>query len=228
MKLGGLQKLSLIDFPNKLAAVVFTQGCLFRCQFCHNASLVLPEKFSPLVKEEAFFSFLLSRKNNLEAVVISGGEPTMQKDLVYFTEKIKKMGFATKLDTSGICPEVLKELLEKNLLDYVAMDIKAPWEKYKKIIGVPFEEKNIRASINLLLESKISFEFRTTLVPYFHSLEDIITMAKMIEKAPLYVLQKFVPTTTLSSFPKNKAFLEEELLPYIEKAKKYVKKCYYQ
>jgi len=228
MRLGGLQKLSLIDFPKKLAAVVFTQGCPFRCHFCHNESLVIPEKFSSSLDEEDFFSFLRSRKNRLDGVVISGGEPTIQKDLISFIERIKDIGFAVKLDTSGICPEVLKELLQKNLLDYVAMDIKAPFEKYEKVIGTKIDTEKIQDSINLLLNSKILFEFRTTLVPHFHSLDDIIVMAKMIKTAPVYILQKFIPTSTLTSFKNKKSFFEKELHPYIKEAKKHVKSCYYR
>jgi len=228
MRLGGLQKLSLIDFPNKLSAIVFTQGCPFRCHFCHNASLVLPEKFSQCINEDDFFSFLISRKNKLDGVVISGGEPTIQNDLINFIEKIKKMDFAIKLDTSGICPDVLNELLQKNLLDYVAMDIKAPLENYEKVIGTKVDTKKIQKSINLLLNSKILFEFRTTLVPQFHNLKDIEAMAQMIKDAPLYILQKFIPESTLSIFQNNKSFMEKEIDPYIEKAKKHVKNCYYR
>ena len=228
MRLGGLQKLSLIDFPNKLAAVVFTQGCPFRCHFCHNASLVLPEKFSQPLDEKNFFSFLMSRKGRLDGVVISGGEPTIQKDIISFIEKIKKLGFSIKLDTSGVRPDVLEELLKKDLIDYVAMDIKAPFRKYETVIGTKVDVKKIQTSINLLLNSNILFEFRTTLVAHFHDLEDIIDMAKMVKKAPVYILQKFIPTTTLSLFQNKKAYLEEEVIPYLEKAKKYVKECYYR
>ncbi|MGC9053845.1 MAG: anaerobic ribonucleoside-triphosphate reductase activating protein, partial [Candidatus Hydrogenedens sp.] len=126
MKIGGFQPFSLSDFPNCVSAIVFTQGCNFRCPFCHNPSLVLPELFLPPIPEEALIAFLNERKGKLDGVVITGGEPTIQSDLMKFVSEIKGLGYKVKLDTNGSNPEILKELIENNLLDYVAMDVKAP------------------------------------------------------------------------------------------------------
>ena len=226
MQIGGLQKLSLIDYPQKLAAVLFTQGCNFRCHFCHNPSLVKQELFLQSLTEEEIFQFLKKRKNQLDGVVITGGEPTLQKDLIPFIQKIKKLGYSIKLDTSGVNFSVLKDLLELDLIDYVAMDIKAPLQKYPFIINASIKLENIEESIKLLLKSSISIEFRTTLVPSLHTLEDIISMAKMIQGAPLYVLQTFESHTVLNSDLKDqKAFSKEELEPYSQKAQEFVQMC---
>ena len=159
--IGGLQKTSLLDFPKKIAAIVFTQGCNFRCGYCHNAEL-LDFSAEPKVKEEDFFDFLTKRKGKLDGVVITGGEPTVQSGLKEFILKIKDLGFEVKLDTNGTNPKVLSELLQ--IIDYVAMDIKAPFTKYGMIAGVNVNIENIRESINLIISSNVDYEFRTTVV----------------------------------------------------------------
>ena len=162
MKLGGLIKFTLIDFPGRPAAVVFTQGCNFRCRYCHNPELVYPHMFSAPMPEEELFFFLKRRQGTLEGVVITGGEPTLHEDILDFTAKIKNMGFAVKWDTNGTRPDVLREAYARKLLDYVAMDLKAPLEKYSVITGVDFNPAILKESMKLITQSGIPYQFRTT------------------------------------------------------------------
>jgi pyruvate formate lyase activating enzyme len=141
MKIGGLQKFSLLDYPGKISAVVFTQGCNFRCPYCHNPELVDPERFQECIPEDEIFAFLETRRGKLEAVTVTGGEPTIQNGLSSFVRRIKDMGFMVKLDTNGSRPEVLEELIRHKLIDYIAMDIKAPLEKYEAVTGWKGESK---------------------------------------------------------------------------------------
>lgn len=221
MKIGGIVKLTLIDYPGKLACIIFTQGCPFRCSFCHNPSLVIPSLFIPSMDEKEIFKFLEERKGKLEGVVISGGEPTIQEDLESFIQKVKDLGYLVKLDTSGIDPEKLQHLINKNLLDYITMDIKAPLNKYEKIINRKIDIEKIKQSIEIIKKFK-SYEFRTTVIKEVHTKEDIIDMAQTIKNAKKYVLQTFIPNTTLKESFKNKnpisfSFLKEEIEKYIEK-----------
>ncbi len=162
MNIGGFQKLSLIDYPGHLSTVVFTQGCNFRCPVCHNPELVLPDLFDEPIPEQEVFSFLESRKGKLQAVVVTGGEPTLHTDLPKFLAAIKRMGFKTKLDTNGARPEVLQSLFDEKLIDFVAMDIKAPLELYSKLAGCKVDEAAIQKSIALILDSFVPHQFRTT------------------------------------------------------------------
>lgn len=162
MKIGGLIKFTLIDFPGRPAAVVFTQGCNFRCRYCHNPELVYPHMFAEPVAMEEIYSFLKRRQGTLEGVVVSGGEPTLHEDLPSFMADLKAMGYATKLDTNGTRPDMLRELLDKKLLDYIAMDIKAPLEKYSLITGVDFNPEVLKQSMDLIRQSGLEYEFRTT------------------------------------------------------------------
>lgn len=162
MKLGGLVKFTLIDFPGTPAAVVFTQGCNFRCRYCHNPELVYPHLFTESMPEKEVMAFLQRRQGTLEGVVISGGEPTLQEDLVRFMADIKALGYKTKLDTNGTRPEVIQELIDKKLVDFIAMDLKAPLEKYAAITGVEANSTVIRQSMDLLVKSGLAYQFRTT------------------------------------------------------------------
>lgn len=227
MRIGGLQKLSLIDFPGKISAVVFTQGCNFRCQFCHNASLVIPEKFSTQYSEDDIFEFLHKRHGQIDGVVISGGEPTLHHDLKAFIEQIKNLGFSIKLDTNGTSPNVLQDLYNCNLLDYVAMDIKHELSKYNEIIGTVVNIKNIQHSINIIQSSNIPYEFRTTIVPAFHNEHDIVSIAKQISGANRLALQEFVPDHAIVSSLTNENSLftpdnKSKLNNIIEQCKQYV------
>lgn len=191
MKLAGLQKLSLLDFPGKLCATVFTWGCSLRCPFCHNASLVT-YKAEQELSEDEFFAFLASRKGLLDGVCVSGGEPTLQPDLEQFIGKIKALGFAVKLDTNGTNPALLQKLIDGGLIDYAAMDIKNSREKYPLTTGIEsFDTADIEKSIDILMRGKIPYEFRTTLVREFHTAQDITAIAQRINGAPGYYLQTF-------------------------------------
>ena len=195
MEIGVLNTFSLSDFPGKVAAVVFTQGCNFRCPYCHNASLIpyhyhVPDEL--LIPEEHFFEFLEYRSNRLDAVVVSGGEPTIHRDLPAFLRRIKDMGFAVKLDTNGSKPEVLKEILENNLVDFIAMDIKAPLDNYKKLTGwiiAPKDKDKIKKSIALISESSVEHEFRTTVVEALLTPEDMQEIRKLLPAGSTYRLQ---------------------------------------
>lgn len=202
MRIGGIQKTSLLDFPNMVSAIVFTKGCNFACGYCHN-----PELFNSEVDytTSEFFEFLKTRIGKLDGVVITGGEPCLQQDLIEFIKQIKEMGFLVKLDTNGSFPEVIEELLNKDLIDYIAMDIKAPLKKYQEITNSKIDIKNIQKSINLIINSKLNYEFRTTVVKSQLKFEDFEEIGDLINGAKKYYLQKFIPSKTL-----NPAFLEEE------------------
>ncbi len=225
MEIGGLQKLTLIDYPGRLAATVFIIGCDFRCPFCYSPELVLPEKIKnqPRIPEKDFFDFLKKRKGLLEGVVICGGEPTIHQKLPDFCQKIKKLGYLIKLDTNGSNPEMLKKLINpppslrsksgEGLIDYVAMDIKAPKAKYSEAAGVKVNIKKIEESINILKNDKIDCEFRTTVVPTIHKKEDIIKIAQWLSPAKRYYLQNFRPEKTINpKFEKIKPYPQEYLL----------------
>ena len=222
MKIAGIQKFSLIDFPEKLSAVLFVQGCNFRCGYCHNRELVLPEYFSSTIPEEDIFKFLQSRTGKLQGVVITGGEPTIFADLIPFIKKIKSLGFSVKLDTNGSNPEVLKEILENNLVDYIAMDIKAPIGRYKEIIGVEVDTEKIFKSVELIRNSDIDYEFRTTLIKGFHSLKDILQICQIIKGNKKYVLQNFYPSDSLilKDYREKSGFSKVELENFKDKLRK--------
>ncbi len=191
MKIGGLQKFTLSDFPGKCAAIVFTQGCNFRCPFCHNGRLIAldaPPELS--IEEKDIFYFLNSRKKQIDGVVISGGEPTIQKDLPLFCAKIKKIGLSVKLDTNGSRPDVLEDLLRKRLLDYVAMDIKASYANYSLLSGVPVDIKSIKKSISVLKQANIPVLFRTTWVEGLHQKKEKMLIKEMIPDNMKHIFQE--------------------------------------
>ena len=224
MQIAGLQKSSLVDYPSKIAAVVFTLGCNFRCPYCHNPNILTAVSTNRLFDEAAVFDFLKTRKGKLDAVVVSGGEPTLQKGLPEFFKKLKELGFLTKLDTNGSSPKMLEYLLKEELLDYVAMDIKAPIEKYKEIALVNIDTNNILKSIEILKNSKIGYEFRTTTVKSQLSFEDFEKIGKMLCGTENYYLQKFKPDITLNpDFAKEKTYTDEEFLKIKTMLLKYIK-----
>jgi pyruvate formate lyase activating enzyme len=189
MKIAGIEKNSFVDYPGNIAAVLFTPGCNLNCYYCHNQSLIKPLE-EKLINIESIIEWLATRKMFLDGVVISGGEPTLQAGLEEYIEKIKKLGYLVKLDTNGTQPLILQNLIEKNLIDYVAMDIKAPLPLYPEICGVDISTGHIEDSINLLMEGRVDYEFRTTFVPQLKE-EDVWQIAKMIQGAKRYVLQQF-------------------------------------
>ncbi len=228
MKIGGFQKYSLIDYPGKVCAIVFTIGCNFRCPFCHNGELVIgnPEE----IPSKIIFEYLEKNKNLLDAVEITGGEPTLQADLKDFVKKIKNLGLLVKIDTNGTQSNVIKGLIDDGLVEYIAMDIKAPleFEKYKKVVGGVLNERmfeNVKKTIEIIMGSGIDYEFRTTVVPMLHSDEDIVAIARGIKGAKLYVLQQFIPRNTLdSSFLKLLSTPKEKLEELKKKCEEFVKK----
>jgi len=215
MQIGGLQKLTLIDYPGRIACTVFLIGCNFRCPWCYSGELVLPEKIEkqPQISEKEFFKFLRERKGLLDVVVICSEEPTINKDLPQFIRKIKKLNYLVKLDTNGSNPKMLKDLISKKLIDYVAMDVKAPKEKYLQITGGKANFKNIEKSIEIIKNSGIDYEFRTTVVPGLHLKEDILQIARQISSAKRFFLQSFRPEKTIDpQFEKIKPYPREYLL----------------
>jgi pyruvate formate lyase activating enzyme len=201
MRLSAIQRFTILDYPDKVACIAFTPGCNMRCGFCHNPEFVLPEKINELkdsfIAEETFFNFLDKRKGRLEGVVVSGGEPTIWQDLPDFFRKIKAKGFATKLDTNGNNPTMLKRLLDEKLLDYVAMDVKTSLAGYTTLVGVGAKPENIAESIALLKASGIPYEFRTTLMKEVHTEEVLRDMEELVKGAERYYLQIFRPGHTL-------------------------------
>jgi pyruvate formate lyase activating enzyme len=192
MILGGLQKLTLIDYPGHIAATVFSVGCNFRCPFCHNPELVSGSHNLVSGKlEKDFFELLENRKGKLEGICITGGEPTLQPDLQEFIQKIKGMGFKVKLDTNGARPDVLRLLYSKKLLDYVAMDIKSSLKNYVKTANSKIDLERIKLSVELIKNSQIDYEFRTTVVPSLHSESDFEKIGEWLKGSKKYVLQAF-------------------------------------
>ncbi len=213
MNIAGVQKVTLLDYPGKVACEIFTQGCNFECPFCQNSSLI-PITNTGEFSEEEIFEYLNLRKNILDGVVITGGEPTVQKDLKSFIKKIKDLGLLVKLDTNGGNPKVLQELIDEKLVDYVAMDIKNIFNKYNITSGKKINLDNIKKSIEILKASKIDYEFRTTIIKEMHSLDDIISICKLVGNAKYY-LQNFEDSENVIDHSLH-GFSREELL-FIDK-----------
>ncbi|HIU11721.1 MAG TPA: anaerobic ribonucleoside-triphosphate reductase activating protein [Candidatus Onthocola stercorigallinarum] len=213
MNIAGVQKVTLLDYPGKVACEIFTQGCNFECPFCQNSSLI-PITNTGEFSEEEIFEYLNLRKNILDGVVITGGEPTVQKDLKGFIKKIKDLGLLVKLDTNGGNPKVLQELIDEKLVDYVAMDIKNIFNKYNITAGKKINLDNIKKSIEILKASKIDYEFRTTIIKEMHSLDDIISICKLVGNAKYY-LQNFEDSENVIDHSLH-GFSREELL-FIDK-----------
>jgi len=197
MKIGGFQKTSLLDYPDAISAIIWTVGCDFRCPFCYNKDIVLGKVED--IPEEEIFSFLEKRKGLLEGLVISGGEPLMQDDIAEFAEKVKKLGYLIKIDTNGMHPKKLKELIEKKLVDYISMDVKAPKKKYDKLSGIKTDIKKIEESIEIIKNSGLQYEFKTTFAPDLLTKEDVISIAKWLDGSKRFYLQQFKNNAPLIS-----------------------------
>ena len=225
MKIGGFQKTSLLDYPDEVSAIIWTVGCSFSCPFCYNKDLV--EGRVGLFPEEEIFSFLEKRKGLVDGLVITGGEPLIQDDIVEFCQKVKKIGYLIKIDTNGMHPDKLKELIDKKLVDYVAMDVKAPKEKYDELSGVKTDISKIEKSIDIIKNSVPDYEFRTTLVPKLLKKEDIIEIAKWLEGSKNFYLQQFKgDVTTISPECKGLTpYPNEYLLETLEEIKPFFKHC---
>ncbi len=227
MIIGGIQKLSLLDYPDKTCCTIFTIGCNYRCPYCHNASLIQgssPEEIISLEKiiaPEAIMAFLKKRRGLLDGVCVTGGEPLLQKGLEGFLYEIKNLGFSVKLDTNGSYPERLRELIASALVDYVAMDLKNAPDKYGQTIGISsFDIAPIKESVAVLLAASVPYEFRTTVVREFHTAEDMLAMARWIKGAKHYYLQSYVDsddvlTKGLSGYSKEEMHSLLELVRLI-------------
>ncbi len=222
MNISGIQKLTLLDFPGKLACTVFTSGCNFRCPFCHNASLVLPG-MSDHIDEQEVFSFLKKREGILEGVCITGGEPCLQPDLETFIRKVRDIGFAVKLDTNGSFPEKLSSLLEKGLLDYVAMDIKTSKERYSEVCGVQNEKlfENVQKSVEILKSSSVPHEFRTTTARELQTKEDFEKIGRWLSGEKRYFIQQYEASGELVG-DEMTPYEKEELTEFVKVMKNFV------
>lgn len=222
MKICGFQKMTMLDFPGKVACTVFTGGCNFRCPFCHNALLVTDIDNDNTFDEEEIIEYLYKRKGIIDGVCITGGEPLLQKDIADFLRKVKETGMPVKLDTNGSYPEKLKELVSNGLVDYVAMDIKNSKEKYSETIDVPgFDLSKIEESISFLLSDTVDYEFRTTVVREYHTTQDIVDITKWIKGAKRYFLQGFVDSGNLIGSGMS-AFRPQEMVEFCTKAQEIV------
>lgn len=229
MKFGGLQKNSLIDFPGKISCVLFLKGCNFDCPYCHNPDLLKTDQGrSSNLEEGKFFGFLETRKGLLDGVVISGGEPTLHDDLPQLCRKIKEMGFALKLDTNGSRPKCVKEVVDQQLVDYIAMDIKTDPNQYGPCVKVNFEPTKLLTSIRIIMESSIPYEFRTTCVQKIVDEEKINNISKEIKGARLYALQKYHHTKILHPefFETEQiAFANNTMIRFQSIASQWVEEC---
>ena len=229
MLISWIKKTTLLDYPGKVATIIFTLGCNLRCGFCHNPEFVLPneieKKMDDLIPEENFFVFLEERKGFLDGVVICGGEPTLQKDLPEFLKKIKDLWLLVKLDTNGSNPTMLQYLLQENLVDYIAIDIKHIPTQYSEITNVNIATERYSKSIELIMTSQIDYEFRTTVIQWSHTSGDIAAIAQSIHGAKKYILQNFRTGKLLDPNFDGKSFSYDELLQLRDSARPFVQSC---
>ena len=224
MKIHGLMKMTILDFPGKVACTVFLGGCDMRCPFCHNSELLDPEAPAEM-DENDLLAFLRKRQGLLDGVVFTGGEPLLRRDLPELMRKIREMGFLIKLDTNGNHPDRLIEIVEEGLVDYVAMDIKNSPEKYGETIGIPgFDITKVRKSVGFLLQGKVPYEFRTTIVRQFHDEESMRGIAEWIDGADRYYLQEFVDRETVK-YSGLQACSKEQMETFLEIVKTRVKEA---
>jgi pyruvate formate lyase activating enzyme len=226
MRIGGLQETSLIDYPDTICAIIWTMGCNFNCPFCYNPQLITEK--TQLISEEEILSLLKKRKGKLEGVSITGGEPLLQKDLKNFLKKIKTLGYLIKIDTNGAYPPILEQLLKENLIDYIAMDIKAPPKKYEKLTATKINIKDIEKSIQIIQHSNKDYEFRTTYVPSYLKKTDIIQIAQWLQGSKKFYLQQYKNNTPhlskeLDTF---KPYNKEYIIETYNKIKPYFDECY--
>jgi pyruvate formate lyase activating enzyme len=225
MNIGGFQEISLLDYPGKVATIIWTTGCNFRCPFCYNPDMVLNN--TGHIPVDDFFSFLKQRKGKLDAVSISGGEPFLQPDLSKFITRVRDLGFFVKIDTNGSFPKKLKELLDADLIDYVSMDVKSSKDNYSDITKVSVNIDDIDQSIRIIKEDAPDYEFKTTVIPRYHTKEDILEIARWIQGAKRYFLQQFKKDTMLlsSELSQVRPYSVDELKAMCELVKPYVGAC---
>ena len=214
MQIHGFNKTTLLDYPGLVAATIFTGACNFRCPYCHNAELVLNPASQPIIPEEEILAHLKKRKGITQGVCITGGEPTLQKDLKDFIKKLKELDLKVKLDSNGYKPEVLKDLVHDNLLDYIAMDVKAPLDEYEIIAGVKLDTSKLKESIDFLIAGDLPFEFRTTVIKDFHTRESFEKISELIKGADRYYLQGYVDSDKVIA-PGLTAYTYEEMQEFL-------------
>ena len=222
--IGGIQKTSLLDYPDKISAIVFTQGCNFDCGYCHNPRLLISKQKEDICKPDVFLEFLKKRQGKLDGVVITGGESTLQPDIEEFITEIKSMNFLVKLDTNGYKPEIIEKLLSKNLIDYIAMDIKGPLDKYSLITRREIDTNKIKQSIDIIMNANIDYEFRTTVLPIQIQIEDFEKIGNLIKNAKKYYLQKFVVQSEINdkTLINERNYTDEEFGQIINILKQYI------
>ena len=226
MKIGGIQKLSTVDYPAHPCASIFTVGCNMRCGYCHNPELVLPERLAPSIPIDDIMLFLQSRVGRLDGVVVSGGEPTIHDDLPELIRRIKALGYDVKLDSNGTRPEMIRQLIDDKLIDFVAMDIKGPLEKYQTIAARPIDLDAVQETIALLISSGIGHEFRTTIVREQLEPSDFHKVGEMVRGAKRFALQHFRPGSTLApQFEQASTFSESEFQETKTIMEGYVDEC---
>ncbi len=212
MVIGGFQNVSLSDFPGVICSIVFTRGCGFRCPYCHNPELVEPSRFGAVVLESDVKDFLRSRTGRVGGVVVTGGEPTLQPDLPRFLSEIKTMGLKVKLDTNGSNPGLLQSIISERLVDFIAMDVKAPLPLYERVVRAPVDPDGMETSLELIRESGLPHELRTTFTPSVLSLEELLSMAPLVRGCQRYVIQAFrAGKTLLPALAKSPSPNEAEL-----------------
>ena len=222
MVIHGIQKLTLVDYPGHPAAILFTGDCNFRCSFCQNAPLVLSSSSEPVIADEEIFSFLTKRKGMLEGVVVTGGEPTLQKDLIPYLGRLKGLGYLVKLDTNGYRPDVLEKAMESGYVDYVAMDIKTSLDEYPVVAGIKnLDVSRIERSVELLKTGAVDYEFRTTVVEPLHHKENFEKIGELLKGCRRYYLQSFVDSGNIigkNCFPPS----QEQLKNYLKTVSNYI------
>lgn len=215
MIIAGIQKTSLIDYPKKICTVLFVRGCNFFCGFCHNPELVIPKKYNKKIATSQIFDFLDKRKKLIEAVTITGGEPTIYKDLPTFIKKIRSRGYNIKLDTNGSNPIMLQQLIDEKLIDYIAMDIKNSPRKYTQTVCRKTNILDIKKSVSIIMRSNLDYEFRTTVIPTLHNAKDFTAIATWLAGANKYFLQNFRPGKTIDpQYHKLKPYTHKDLLEF--------------
>ena len=222
MVIHGIQKLTLVDYPGHPAAILFTGDCNFRCPFCQNAPLVLSSSSEPVIADEEIFSFLTKRKGMLEGVVVTGGEPTLQRDLIPFLGRLKTLGYLVKLDTNGYRPDVLEKAMESGYVDYVAMDIKTSLDEYPVVAGIKnLDVSRIERSVELLKSGTVDYEFRTTVVEPLHHKENFEKIGELLKGCRRYYLQSFVDSGNIigkNCYPPS----QEQLKNYLKTVSNYI------
>jgi pyruvate formate lyase activating enzyme len=227
MKIRGFIDTSFVDWDGKISSVVFTEGCNMRCNFCYNFGLVLHPQNFDLVEEDHILEYLGENSDFLDGVCISGGEPTLQKDLLQFCREIKGLGLDVKLDTNGMNPKLLKQLIDEGLIDYIAMDVKAPLneKEYSEVAGVSLNGSmdDIKRSIQIIIDSGLDHEFRTTVVPGVHTVDGVEAISKSLAGARRLRLQKFQPHTRFENLNVKKSQSDEEMEEFAEAARRHIK-----